>query len=121
MVAAMSRRDGLLLRGMRWRLGISLLTVLTATVAVGAAVLGPLYLHTAGDSVIRTTIKSASEYERGATLSASVGQTISLSGLQRAEQTVENAGGANSFYGRPITSVISGVTLPPENPQLGSQ
>jgi putative ABC transport system permease protein len=111
----------LLLRGMRWRLGISLLTVLTATVAVGAAVLGPLYLQTAGDSVVRTTIKSASEYERGATLSASVAQTISLSGLQRGEQMVENAGGANRWYGSPITSVISGVKLLADNSPLGSQ
>ncbi len=45
----------LLVRGIRWRLGTSLLTVLTAAIAVGAAVLGPLYLRTAGDSVVRTT------------------------------------------------------------------
>jgi ABC-type polar amino acid transport system ATPase subunit len=32
---------------MRWRLGASLLTVLTATIAVATAVLGPLYLRAA--------------------------------------------------------------------------
>ena len=48
----MSRRGTLLVRGMRWRLGASLLTVLAATIAV----LGPLYLHTAGDSVVRRTV-----------------------------------------------------------------
>jgi len=46
---------GLLLKGIRWRLGISLLTVMTSAIAVGAAALGPLYLQTAGDSVVRCT------------------------------------------------------------------
>ncbi len=52
---SVTTRGGLLLRGMRWRLGTSVLTVLTATIAVATAVLGPLYLHTAGDSVLRQT------------------------------------------------------------------
>jgi hypothetical protein len=101
----------LLMRGMRWRLGISILTVLTAAVAVGAAVLGPLYLNTAGDSVVRTAVRSASEYTRGATLAAPPGQTVSLGKLQQAEQAVQRAGGQGRFYGSPITSVTSSVAL----------
>ena len=44
---------------MRWRLGVSVLTLLTTTIAVAAAVLGPLYLHTASDSVLRRTVADA--------------------------------------------------------------
>ena len=97
---------------MRWRLGISLLTILTSAIAVGAAVLGPLYLQAAGDSVVRTTLAAASTEERGATLSALPGQVLSLGQVQSAERIVENAGGPRRFYGAPITTVVSGVNLP---------
>jgi putative ABC transport system permease protein len=112
---------GLLLRGMRWRLGVSLLTVLTATIAVGAAVLGPLYLRTAGDSVVRTTIHSAPVYQRGATISSPPGQSLQLPQLARAEQKVERLGGANRWYGSPITSVISSVEFVLDKSPLRSQ
>ncbi len=101
----------LLLRGMRWRLGISLLTVLTSTIAVGAAVLGPLYLRTAGDSVMRTTVAAAAVEDRGATISVTPGQATSIAQVQNAAQLVEAAGGVHRFYGAPITSVLSGVNL----------
>jgi putative ABC transport system permease protein len=94
---------------MRWRLGISLLTVLTSTIAVGAAVLGPLYLQAAGDSVVRTTLGAAPIENSGATLSAPPGAVSSLGQVQSAERTVEAAGGSHQFYGAPITSVVSGV------------
>jgi putative ABC transport system permease protein len=106
------RANGLLLlRGIRWRLGISLLTVLTSAIAVGAAVLGPLYLQAAGDSVVRTTVAGASVAARGATLSAPPGSAPSLGQVQGAERIVEDAGGRNRFYETPITSVLSGVGL----------
>jgi putative ABC transport system permease protein len=112
---------GLLLRGMRWRLGVSLLTILTSAVAVGAAVLGPLYLSTAGDSVMRTTIRSAPVYERGATVSPPPGQSVSLPKLARAEQTVEGLGGRQRWYGAPITSVVSSVQFVIDRSPLRSQ
>ena len=106
------RPSGLLLwRGMRWRLGISVLTVLTSAIAVGAAVLGPLYLQAAGDSVVRTTLGAASIEDSGATLSAPPGAVASLDQVQSAERIVEAAGGSHRFYGAPITTVVSGVGL----------
>ena len=96
---------------MRWRLGISLLTVLTSAIAVGAAVLGPLYLQAAGDSVVRTTLGAASIEDSGATLSAPPGAVTSLDQLQSAERIVEAAGGPHRFYGAPITTVVSGFGL----------
>ncbi len=107
----MSTRGGILLRGMRWRLGASLLTVLTATVAVGVAVLGPLYLRTAGDSVLHTTVNAAAVSDRGASLIAQIGGSATLPQVQRAERTVENSGGPHRFYGQPITTVLSGVRV----------
>jgi putative ABC transport system permease protein len=96
---------------MRWRLGTSLLTVLTSTIAVGAAVLGPLYLHTAGDSVVRSIVKASAVDASGATLSSPPGQVATLGQVQQAERTVQDIGGTNRFYAAPITTVVSGVSL----------
>jgi putative ABC transport system permease protein len=101
----------LLLRGMRWRLGLSLLMVLTSAIAVGAAVLGPLYLWTAGDSLVRTTLASAAVEARGATISPALGQAGSLDQIRAAERGLARAGGLHHWYGAPITSVLSGVLL----------
>lgn len=92
----MSASRSLLVRGIRWRLGASLLTVLTvltATVAVGAAVLGPLYLRTAGDSVVRTTITSAPVYRTGVTILYPSGQAEAISTMLQAERKVGMPGG----------------------------
>ena len=93
--------SGLLLwRGMRWRLGISVLTVLTSAIAVGAAVLGPLYLQAAGDSVVRTTLGAASIEDSGATLSGSPGAVASLDQVQSAERMVEPLAALTAFTAR---------------------
>jgi putative ABC transport system permease protein len=113
-----SGRGGLLLRGMRWRLGASVLIVLTATIAVATAVLGPLYLHTAGDSVLRRTVDSAPVQERGVTVLPASDQANPLAPVQRAEQVVRRAGGGRRWYGSPITTVTSGVLLPAGKSQL---
>lgn len=96
---------------MRWRLGASLLTVLTSTIAVAAAVLGPMYLHTAGDSVVRQTVASAAVQDRGLTLVAAAAPARPLAAIQRAERIAMEAGRTRSLYGAPITTVTSGVTL----------
>ena len=45
-----------LVRGVRWRLMGSLLVVITAAIAVGAAVVGPLFLRAGGDSLVRQAV-----------------------------------------------------------------
>lgn len=107
----MKASGALLLRGMRWRLGMSVLTVITSAIAVGAAVLGPLYLRTASDSVVRTSVGSATVDAQGATLLPPPSQAASLGQIQRAEQILQDRSGKYRFYGGPITSVISGVGL----------
>lgn len=101
----------MLWRGIRWRLGASILTVLVATVAVGAAALGPLYLRAAGDSIVRSTIASAPVEQLGITLNPTPATVVSRGALDAAEQAVQEAGGPGRFFGTPITSVSSGVGL----------
>lgn len=107
----MTARGGLLLRGMRWRLGASVLTVVTAAIAVGAAVLGPLYLNTAGDSVLRGIVASAPVQDSGVTVYTRSDQTNQLGAVRRAERIVQGSGGARPLYGAAITTVTSGVIL----------
>jgi len=104
-------KAGLLLRGMRWRAGASLLTVITSAIAVGAAALGPLYLHTAGDSTIRSTVAAAPVEARGVTLSSPPGQSGRLGQILAAERVVERTGASHHWYGAPITTVLTGVGL----------
>jgi putative ABC transport system permease protein len=108
-------RAGLLLRGMRWRLGTSLLTVLTTTIAVATAVLGPMYLLTAGDSVVRRTVADAAVQDRGLTVLPTTDRVHPLGPVLRAERTYQTAAGERRWFGAPITTVQSGVILPSGN------
>ena len=51
--------QGRLARAVRWRLGSSLLTLVTVALAVAAATVAPLYLRAAGDSLVRSGFASA--------------------------------------------------------------
>ena len=117
------RRNGsLLLRGIRWRFGMSILTALISAIAVGAAVLGPLYLRAAGDSVVRSSVRSSSVATLGVTLLSSAGPVVGLHQMQQAEQAYSNASGIGRWYGSPITTVTSGVGLrDPASSPLASQ
>jgi hypothetical protein len=74
---------------MRWRAGACLLMVLTAAVAVGASVLGPLYLRAATDSLIRVSVAGASSVESGLTVSAQTGAHVTLAQLQSETQKLD--------------------------------
>jgi putative ABC transport system permease protein len=49
-----------LARGIRWRPMGSLLVVITAAIAVGTAIVGPLFVRAGGDSLVRQTVADAS-------------------------------------------------------------
>jgi len=95
-------------RGIRSRLAASLLSVAAAVLAFSAAVVAPLYLRAAEDSVVRSTITGATVASRGATLSGGVAGA-GLPQIQASEALVVAAGGRHRFYGDPITSVVVGV------------
>ncbi len=107
----MRKSEGLLLRGMRWRLGLSLLTVLTAAIAVATAVLGPMYLHTAGDSVLRRTVDSAAVQARGITLTPYYSPTNALTVARQAEDIVQRVPDASHLFAAPITTASAGIAL----------
>ena len=114
----MTGRGVLLARGMRWRLGASLLTVLAATIAVATAVVGPLYLHTAGDSVLRRTVAAAPVQNSGLTLPGYAAGAGNYRRVAQAEHEALALAGPHRFYGSPIVSVIdpSGADGPHHSP-----
>lgn len=108
----MTARGGLPLQGMRWRLGASVLTVVTAAIAVWAAVLGPLHLYTAADSVLRATVAAAAVQDSGVTLVTAAAQADEPAAVRAGEHIVEATRTGRALYGAPITTVMSGVKLP---------
>lgn len=53
------RRSWLLVRGVRWRRGLSAAVLLVAAVTMGAAALGPVYARAAGESTLRDALQQA--------------------------------------------------------------
>jgi hypothetical protein len=96
---------------MRWRLGLSLLTVLTAAIAVATAVLGPMYLHTAGDSVLRRTVDSAAVQTRGITLTPYYSPTNALAVARQAQGIVQRVPDASDLFAAPVTTASAGIAL----------
>jgi putative ABC transport system permease protein len=101
----------MLVRGMRWRLMGSVLVVLTAAIAVGTAIVGPLYLQAGGDSLIRTAVATASEQQTGFTLAPENGHPATVAQLESERSALIRRAGARGVYARPIASVISGLDL----------
>lgn len=101
----------MLLRGIRWRLGASLLTVLTAAIAVGAAILGPLYLRAGDDSLVRSAVAAAPNQASGMTLAPSSGARVSLVQVADERGSLTRRFDLGRWYSAPITTVISGVGL----------
>jgi hypothetical protein len=107
---------------MRWRAGACLLMVLTAAVAVGASVLGPLYLRAATDSLIRVSVGGASSVQTGLTVSAQTGAQVTFSQVQRETQKLAAQYDLTRWFGRPIVTVVSGVNVPlPGDPPMEGQ
>ncbi|MGH2914689.1 MAG: ABC transporter permease [Solirubrobacteraceae bacterium] len=104
--------SGLLLRGVRWRLGASMLTVFTAAIAVATAVVGPMYLHAAGDTVLRQTVASAAVQDSGVTVTPQADQAHPLASVQQAERLMQSLSTGRHLYGAAISTVMSGVTMP---------
>jgi hypothetical protein len=66
----------LALRGLRWRSGASLTVFLVAVVAMAGSALGPLYAHSAADSLVRESLATAAPVTTGVENRGSVaGQT----------------------------------------------
>lgn len=86
-----------------------MLTVAAATLAFAAAVLAPLYLRAAGDSVVRSAITTAPDYSAGVTL-LGVAHPVTARQVAAAEQRVAGTGGGDRWFDDPITAVSTGVS-----------
>jgi putative ABC transport system permease protein len=93
-----------LARGIRWRLMGSLLVVITAAIAVGAAIVGPLFLRAGGDSLVRQAV-GASVIDTRFEL-VRVGGAVTLDGVAAERRSLLASGHLSRLYGRPVVQTM---------------
>jgi putative ABC transport system permease protein len=108
---SMSRGWALLLRGIRWRLMGSVLIVLTAAIAMGTAIIGPLYVQAGGDSLVRRAVATAPENATGLSLEAQSGHAVSGAQVTQEQTGLLRRGDLVRRFGAPLTTVNSGAHL----------
>jgi putative ABC transport system permease protein len=113
-----TRAGSVLLRGMRWRLTGSILIVLTAAIAMGTAIVGPLYLQAGGDSLVRRALATAPEDRTGFTVVPELGRRVDRTQLMQERNALIRRSGLPRVFGAPLTSVLGsiGVTGPDSAP-----
>ncbi|PZS13926.1 MAG: hypothetical protein DLM57_15650 [Pseudonocardiales bacterium] len=90
-----------MLQGLRYRSGQALAVLLLSMLAVAACAFGPLYERSVGQAQLRSTLSSASAYDRGVTVSST---------HLGSEPTLALGGGpARALFGSPIASQQLGV------------
>jgi len=82
--------------------------VAAATLAFAAALLAPLYLRAAGDSVVRSAITAAPAYSSGVTLGSGV-NLVTAAQIAAAEQQLAGSSAGRHWYRDPITAVSTGI------------
>ena len=95
-----------LVRGIRWRLMGSLLVVITAAIAVGTAIVGPLFIRAGGDSLVRRAMASASLSDTTFELSPPAGEATTLDGLAAERRSLLRRGHLNRLYGPPVVQTM---------------
>lgn len=100
----------MLLRGVRWRLMGSLLVVITAAIAVGAAVVGPLFLRAGGDSLVRQTVAGATVSHTGFELDSAT-HSSTLDGLEAERRSLLRNAHLSGLYGGPVVRTMESGLL----------
>ncbi len=101
----------MLVRGVRWRLMGSLLVVIAAAIAVGAAVVGPLFLRAGGDSLVRQAVAGATVSNTSFELDSATHSTT-LDGLAAERQSLLRSEHLSGLYGRPVVrTMVSAVIV----------
>ena len=95
----------MLVRGVRWRLMGSLLVVITTAIAVGAAVVGPLFLRAGGDSLVRQAVASASLSQTSFELDSAT-RSPTLDGLAAQAQSLLRSEHLSGLYGQRVVRTI---------------
>jgi putative ABC transport system permease protein len=102
-----------LVRGIRWRLMGSLLVVITAAIAVGTAIVGPLFLRAGGDSLVRQAVAVARASDTSFTLVPGGGGTATLDGLAAEWRSLFASAHLTPLYGPPVVqTMLADVHLP---------
>jgi putative ABC transport system permease protein len=100
-----------LVRGIRWRLMGSLLIVITAAIAVGAAIVGPLFLRAGGDSLVRQAVAGAPATNTSFELIPVAGGGT-LAGLAAERRSLLQSGHLNRLYRPPVVkTMLTGLSL----------
>ncbi len=101
----------MLVRGIRWRLMSSLLVVTTAAIAVGAAIVGPLFLRAGGDSLVRRAVADASVLDTRFEL-VPVAGAATLDGLAAERRALLASAHLTWLYGpRVVQTMLTPVLL----------
>ena len=100
-----------LARGIRWRLTGSLLVVITAAIAVGTAIVGPLFLRAGGDSLVRQAVAGASASKTSFELTPSTHATT-LDGLAAEQRSLLRSGHLTGLYGPSVVKTMLSTVSP---------
>ncbi len=95
----------MLVRGIRWRLMGSLLVVITAAIAVGTAIVGPLFLRAGGDSLVRQAVGAAAASDTSFELVPVTG-AATLDGLAAERRSLLRSGQLTRLYGPPVVQTM---------------
>jgi putative ABC transport system permease protein len=99
-----------LIHGIRWRLMGSVLVVITAAIAVGTAIVGPLFLRAGGDSLVRQAVAGASASQTSFTLTL-VSHSSTLEGLAAERQSLLRSGHLSGLYRGPVVQTVGAAVF----------
>jgi putative ABC transport system permease protein len=107
-----------LARGIRWRLMGSLLVVITAAIAVGTAIVGPLFLRAGGDSLVRQAVAGVSASKTRVELTP-VSHATTLDALAAEQRSLLASGHLTGLYGPSVVeTMLSTVLLTSRNNEV---
>ena len=99
-------RLALLLSGLRWRAGTSLAMFAVAVFAVAAGAFGPMYLHSADQSILNGVLRDAPTGNTGLTFEANSGNGSPTRLLSAAGSVPQS----RRWFGNPISTDLAGLT-----------
>src|SRR5579884_2988965 len=83
----------------------SVLVVITAAIAVGTAIVGPLFLRAGGDSLVRQAVGTATASDTSVELAPVTGPAT-LDGLAAERRSLLRTGQLTRLYGPPVVQTM---------------
>ncbi len=102
-------RLSLLFAGLSWRAGASIAMLAVAVVGVAVGAFGPIYLHSADQAILNTTLATAAPGDTGLTLEPN--RVNGAPDLSAAVSRVPSSGGGRKWFGAPIVTADAGINL----------